>query len=111
MNKCFLKKNTLYRLKNVYLHTFSIKLLNIEIEMAFFPNIVSNPEILGGKPCIRGTRISVELIMEWLSTGGTPDTIAAKHPLLTPLLVLEAIRYAARFTKNEVIIEIVHAAA
>ena len=66
--------------------------LNTLIKMTFFQNIVSNPEILGGKPCIKGTRISVELIMEWLSTGGTPETIAAKHPLLTPLLVLEAIQ-------------------
>ena len=79
--------------------------------MTLFQNIVSNPEILGGKPCIKGTRISVELIMEWLSTGGTPETIAAKHLLLTQSLVLEAIQYAARFTKNEVIIEIVHTAA
>jgi uncharacterized protein (DUF433 family) len=74
--------------------------------MNIFPNIVSNPEILGGKPIIKGTRISVDLIMEWLGTGGVPDTIAEKHPLLTPELVREAIRYAARFLKNEVVIEV-----
>ena len=74
--------------------------------MIQFPNIISNPEILNGKPCIKGTRISVELIMDWLGTGGTPESIAAKHPLLTPLLVMEAIRYAARFTKNEIVIEV-----
>lgn len=74
--------------------------------MNAFPNIVSNPQILNGKPCIKGTRISVDLIMEWLGTGGLPDTIAKKHPLLTPELVREAIRYAARYLKNEVIIEI-----
>jgi uncharacterized protein (DUF433 family) len=71
-----------------------------------FPHIVSSPEILNGKPCIAGTRISVELIMEWLGTGGTPETIASKHPLLTPELVMEAIRYAARFSKNEIVIEV-----
>lgn len=71
-----------------------------------FPHIVSSPEILNGKPCIAGTRISVELILEWLGTGGTPETIARKHPLLTPELVMEAIRYAARFSKNEIVIEI-----
>ncbi|MFN4256189.1 MAG: DUF433 domain-containing protein [Saprospiraceae bacterium] len=71
-----------------------------------FPNIVSDPEILGGKPCVAGTRISVELIMEWLGTGGTPDTIARKHPLLSPELVMEAIRYAARFARNEIVIEV-----
>jgi uncharacterized protein (DUF433 family) len=59
-----------------------------------FPNIVSNPAILGGKPCIKGTRISVELIMDWLGTGGNIQTIAAKHPLLTEETVMEAIRYS-----------------
>lgn len=71
-----------------------------------FPNIVSDPEILNGKPCIAGTRISVEIIMDWLGTGGTPESIAQKHPLLTKELVLEAIRYAARFMKNEIVIEV-----
>ncbi|MEY4905329.1 MAG: hypothetical protein RLZZ292_3144 [Bacteroidota bacterium] len=71
-----------------------------------YPNIVSNPSILNGKPCVRGTRISVELILEWLGTGGTISSIAAKHPLLNELLVMEAIRYAARFSKNEIVIEV-----
>jgi len=62
-----------------------------------FPNIVADPEILGGKPCIAGTRISVELVMDWLGTGGTPESIAQKHPLLTPDLVMEAIRYTATY--------------
>lgn len=75
-----------------------------------FPNILSDSGILNGKPCIKGTRISVELIMEWLGTGGSPESIAAKHPLLTPELVMEAIRYAARFAKNEIIIEVQTAA-
>lgn len=71
-----------------------------------FPNIVSNPEILGGKPIVKGTRISVELIMEWLGTGGTPETLADKHPRLSQEKVLEAIRYAARFMQNEIVIEV-----
>ena len=71
-----------------------------------FPNIVSDPEILNGKPCIAGTRISIDLIMDWLGTGGTPESIAKKHPLLTKELVQEAIRYAARFMKNEIVIEV-----
>jgi uncharacterized protein (DUF433 family) len=62
--------------------------------MIQFPNILSDSEILNGKPCIKGTRISIELIMEWLGTGGTPESIAAKHPLLTSALVMEAINYA-----------------
>ncbi|HNE29810.1 MAG: DUF433 domain-containing protein [Saprospiraceae bacterium] len=60
-----------------------------------FPHIVSDPDILGGKPCIAGTRISVELVLEWLGTGGTPESIAGKHPLLTPEMVREALLYAS----------------
>jgi uncharacterized protein (DUF433 family) len=33
---------------------------------SLFPDIVSDPEVLNGKPCIKGTRISVELIMDWV---------------------------------------------
>lgn len=71
-----------------------------------FENIVYNPDILNGKPIVKGTRISVELIMEWLATGGSVESIATKHPLLTPEKVMEAIRYAARFSKNEIVIEL-----
>lgn len=74
--------------------------------MVLFKHIISNPQILNGKPCIKGTRISIELIMEWLSTGGSIPAIVAKHPLLTPEAVMEGIAYAARFTKNEIIIEV-----
>jgi uncharacterized protein (DUF433 family) len=34
-----------------------------------FTRIVSNLAILGGKPCIKGTRISVEMILEWVASG------------------------------------------
>jgi uncharacterized protein (DUF433 family) len=36
-----------------------------------FQFISCNPKILGGKACIRGTRISVELILEWIANGST----------------------------------------
>lgn len=74
--------------------------------MNLFPHIISDPSILGGKPIIKGTRISVSLIMEWLGTGATPADIAAKHPMLTELIVLEAIQYAAGFLKNDIVIEV-----
>ena len=64
-----------------------------------FSNIISNPDILGGKPCVKGTRISVELIMDWLGTGGNVQTIAAKYPLLTAENVVEAIDYSMNSLK------------
>ncbi len=61
--------------------------------------------ILGGKPIIKGTRISVELILEWISAGSTVDAIVAMYPHLKKEAVQEAIRYATDITKNEVLIE------
>lgn len=48
-----------------------------------YDRITTDPEILGGKPIIKGTRISVEMIHEWLQSGATPDEIVARHPQLT----------------------------
>ena len=42
-----------------------------------FQFIESSPEILGGKPCVKGTRISVEIILEWIASGATVEEIAA----------------------------------
>ncbi len=69
-----------------------------------FDRIVSDPAVLAGKPHVRGTRISVEIILEWLASGGmTPDIIRA-YPHLAPADVEQAVRYAARFLENEVIV-------
>ena len=42
-----------------------------------------NPEIMGGKPVIRGTRIPVEIVLRKLGAGMTVDAILADHPRLT----------------------------
>ena len=36
-----------------------------------FDQLTSNPNILGGKPCIKGTRISVDIILEWVASGAS----------------------------------------
>jgi uncharacterized protein (DUF433 family) len=46
--------------------------------------IEMNPEIMGGKPVIRGTRVPVEMILRKLGAGMTPEAIVADHPRLTP---------------------------
>ena len=38
-----------------------------------FDRIVSDPGVLGGKPIIKGTRISVEMVMEWMTSGASRD--------------------------------------
>jgi uncharacterized protein (DUF433 family) len=63
--------------------------------------IVSDPQILGGKPCVRGTRLSVEFLLELTASGGTQEQILAQYPQLTPDGLAAAFRYAADALKGE----------
>ena len=58
-------------------------------------NIVRNPNILGGKPLVKGTRISVNFILEQLACGATIDDLLEGYPQLTRTLIQEALAYAA----------------
>lgn len=69
-----------------------------------FARIVSNPAILGGKPVIKGTRISVELILEWMASGASRDEIIARHPHLSAEDVEQALAFAASSFKNDVLL-------
>ncbi len=69
-----------------------------------FERITSNPGILGGKPCVKGTRISVEFILELLASGASRADILRDYPHLTSNDIEQAIRYAARFLHNEIVI-------
>ena len=69
-----------------------------------FDHIVSNPAILGGKPCIKGTRISVEFILELVASGASRDDIIKAYPHLTAEDVEQVLRYAAEALKNDVIV-------
>ena len=69
-----------------------------------FDRITSDPSILSGKPCIRGTRISVEFILELLAGGASRDDIVKAYSHLNPEDIEQAVRYAARFLKNEVVL-------
>ena len=69
-----------------------------------FDRIMSDPAILGGKPIIRGTRISVELILDWIASGATRDDVVRRHPRLTGADVEQALSYAAASVKNEVLL-------
>jgi uncharacterized protein (DUF433 family) len=45
--------------------------------------IEMNPDIMGGKPVVRGTRVPVELILRKLGAGMSPESIIVNHPRLT----------------------------
>jgi uncharacterized protein (DUF433 family) len=64
-------------------------------EMDWRDRIVSNPEILVGKPVIKGTRISVELILGHLANGWTFEQILESYPHITREDILAALAFAA----------------
>jgi uncharacterized protein (DUF433 family) len=60
-----------------------------------------NPDIMGGKPVIRGTRIPVETVLRKLGAGMPVDAILADHPRLTRDDVLAAQAFAADYIADE----------
>lgn len=60
-----------------------------------------DPEVLSGKPVIKGTRISVAYIIQCLASGMTVEDILKGHPHLTKEGVMAAIEYVARELQGE----------
>lgn len=73
-------------------------------DVYMFDRITADPDILGGKPCIKGTRISVDFLLELIAQGASREDILKAYPHLSAEDVEQAVRYAARFLKNEVVI-------
>jgi uncharacterized protein (DUF433 family) len=68
--------------------------------------ITSDPDILGGKPCVRGTRLSVEFILELIAAGASAGQIVEAYPQLTPDDVEAAVLYAASSLRNDALLEL-----
>ena len=67
------------------------------------PLVVSDPEVMMGKPIVAGTRITVESILEKLAAGETVDQVLEAHPRLTRDGVLAALRFAAEALRADVV--------
>ena len=65
--------------------------------------IEANTAIMMGKPVVRGTRITVELILEKLAAGESTEQILEAHPRLTRDAVLAAIDFGARALRADVV--------
>lgn len=63
-------------------------------------SVESNPEILGGKPILRGTRIPLELVLELAELGYSVDEIIAEYPQLTRQTLVEALKAAKRIHES-----------
>ncbi len=71
-----------------------------------FKHIISDPGILGGKPIVKGSRISVQLILEWIASGATIAQITEKYPHLTEEGVQEAVMYASKALGSSLLIDV-----
>ncbi|MBI4311920.1 MAG: DUF433 domain-containing protein [Chloroflexi bacterium] len=66
------------------------------------PRISVSPDILGGRPCVAGTRIPVYAVLELVEAGMSFDIISREYyPSLTPEDVQACIHYATQLIKNE----------
>jgi uncharacterized protein (DUF433 family) len=66
--------------------------------------ITANPAVMVGKPVIRGTRITVELILRLLGAGHTIDSLLDEYPHLTREDILAAQSFAADYLSHEIIL-------
>jgi uncharacterized protein (DUF433 family) len=62
--------------------------------------IAVNPQVCFGKPCVRGTRIWVSLLLDFLASGATIEEILENYPQLKREDVLAAIAYGAEMSRE-----------
>jgi uncharacterized protein (DUF433 family) len=62
---------------------------------------MDDPSVLGGKACVRGTRLSVEFLLELAASGATEPEILRQYPQLTAEGLAVAYQYAAHALKGE----------
>lgn len=68
--------------------------------MADFDRISHDPAIMGGKPIIRGMRVTVGMIVGQIGAGVTIDELLADYPYLEREDIMQALRYAARLAEE-----------
>jgi uncharacterized protein (DUF433 family) len=65
-----------------------------------FPRITQKPAVMGGKPCIRGQRVTVGMIVGQIGAGLTIEELLNDYPYLERDDILEALRYAAGVSRS-----------
>ena len=65
--------------------------------------IAANPKVCHGTPCVKGTRISVSLLLDFLAAGDSIDEILRGYPQLTREDVLACVGYAAELARERIV--------
>jgi uncharacterized protein (DUF433 family) len=63
--------------------------------------ITINPDVCNGKPVVRGLRITVESILDYLSAGETREEILRQHPMLEPEDISACLAFASRLMAHK----------
>ena len=63
--------------------------------MAKFERIASDPKVMGGKPCIRGMRLTVSLLINLVANGMSSEEILEAYPYLEPEDIRQALPFGA----------------
>ena len=87
-----------------YLYSQEVKIMN---NFSLLERITINPAIFGGKPIIRGLRISVEMILDLLSQGVSREELLEDYPDLEPEDLQACLTYAKTVIANEEIENVV----
>jgi uncharacterized protein (DUF433 family) len=69
----------------------------------YLDRVASDPSICHGKACIKGTRVMVSIILDYLGAGYSHDEILKHYPTLANEDILAALQYAAVIAREEII--------
>ena len=73
--------------------------------MNFPARVEAKPAVMMGKPCVKGTRIPVYLLLEKMAAGDTFEQLLAAYPQLTREDLRACLEYAAALAADEVVLE------
>ena len=91
-------------MENGFSNRFGLARKEDKMQVDWKNHVVSTPDVLRGKPRIKGTRIPVSLILGHLATGNTPEEIIREFPDLTKEQIAACLDYARDLSEFEVAI-------
>lgn len=71
------------------------------MDMQQHPRVTTIPGVMGGKPCVKGTRLPVEHILKYLGAGDSIEEVLESYPFITRDDVLAALVFAADYLKDD----------
>jgi uncharacterized protein (DUF433 family) len=69
--------------------------------MTWQAHITTDPDVLGGKPVVRGTRLAADFLLGLFAAGWTTEQVLASYPQLSPDALRAVFAYAAEVTQDE----------